>query len=122
MIWIIVVVYRAKDLPPDEAFQVPVHRLLRGMYGGEESEVYLMEASGSTIRPFEAGPRPGQRVEMQGQAVPLMRGAMGQEPPFGTELRPRSEGYTDVEMGKMDTRLLQGWTGEALPPYARGEV
>ena len=126
MAWIIIFVYGAKDVSPDEAFHIPVHRLFRGMYSGEETDVDLMEAAGPiTIRPFDVGQAQARR-EMQAQGIPLMRG-------IGTEqaLDIGDKGQTmmhvppmqEVDMGRVDSRLLPGSEGyTAPPPYPSQEA
>ena len=55
MIWIIVLVYRAESLTPEEAFKIPVGRLCTGMYGGVASDVDLVGGYGGMVNPFPGG-------------------------------------------------------------------
>ena len=102
MLWVITIAYRADNVSVDEAFKVPVHRLLRGMYGGYESDVDLMDNSG--VHPFRDGHAKATRG-MQG--VPLI------------QARDRAS----LQGGKVDPLLaLEGYSEVALAPPAYTSV
>jgi len=133
MIWIIVVVYRAPDLGPDEAFQVSVHRLLRGRTGREDTEVDLMEGRGMIDR-FEA--RQGRVNTQEMSGIPLMGGPSVQRGPIGQDksVMPPMGGMTEsggvrgqeIAMAKTGSyAALSTWREDAVPPppyVSAGEV
>ena len=102
MVWIIVLVYRADNLTPTEAFKIPIQRLIAGLYRGVATDLDLAGGNEDMVNPFQNGR--GRVDTRELQAVQLL--------PNGSERLQDGEGVT------MDGSGKNAYEQVAPPPYA----